>query len=138
MGRFAGRDILERSKAFGVMAVRLARHLPTDPGSRHIGLQFLRSATSVGSNLHEADMADTVKDFCNKVNTTPLLDGPISSDLAKARSEGPADVSRGREAPEPSPPRARAPTGRKRSVVSVAPSGLGHITPCSPGAYAPG
>ena len=68
MGRFAGRDILERSKAFGVMAVRLARHLPADPGSRHIGLQFLRSATSVGANLHEADMADTVKDFCNKVN----------------------------------------------------------------------
>ena len=30
--------------------------------------QLLRSATSIGANLHEADMADTVPDFCNKVN----------------------------------------------------------------------
>ena len=68
MGRFAGRDILGRSKAFAVGAIRLSRTLPVDPASRHIGLQCLRSATSIGANLHEADMADTVREFVCKVN----------------------------------------------------------------------
>ena len=68
MGRFAGRDILGRSKAFAVKVIRLARSLPADSANRHIGLQCLRAATSVGAYLHEADMADSVKDFINKVN----------------------------------------------------------------------
>lgn len=68
MGRFAGRDILQRSRAFAVNAVQAVRRLPKDMAAQHLGLQLLRSATSVGANLHEADMADSVRDFCNKVN----------------------------------------------------------------------
>ena len=68
MGRFSGKDILDRSKAFAVRILRLVRTLPKDAVGRHLADQLFRSATSVGANLHEADMADTLKDFCHKVN----------------------------------------------------------------------
>lgn len=68
MGRFSGGDILERSRQFSVRVIRLVRSLPRDPAARHIASQLLRSATSIGANLHEADMAETIRDFCNKVN----------------------------------------------------------------------
>ena len=68
MGRSAGRDILTRSKAFATAAIRAVRALPSDVASRQVARQLVRSATSVGANLHEADMADTVPDFCSKVN----------------------------------------------------------------------
>ena len=68
MGRFAGRDILKRSKVFSVAVIRFVRSAGSDFVGRHLAQQLLRSATSIGANLHEADMADTVKDFCNKVN----------------------------------------------------------------------
>ena len=68
LGRFQGKDILQRSLAFGACVIRLARLLPHDDTARHIANQLVRAATSVGANLHEADMAESVRDFCNKVN----------------------------------------------------------------------
>ena len=68
MGRLGSGDILDRSKELALQVIRLARALPRDPIAQHLGLQLLRSGTSVGANLHEADMTDTRKDFCNKVN----------------------------------------------------------------------
>ena len=68
MGRFAEKDILDRSKAFALRIIRLVRALPKDNVEKHLGPQLLRSGTSVGANLHEADMTETVKDFCHKVN----------------------------------------------------------------------
>jgi len=68
MGRFAAGDILPRSKAFALRVIGLVRTLPREPAAEHLGKQLLRSATSVGANLHEADMAETRRDFCNKVN----------------------------------------------------------------------
>ena len=68
MGRFAGKDILDRSKAFAIAVIRLLRKTPEAFVARRMADQLLRSATSIGANLHEADMADTVPDFCNKVN----------------------------------------------------------------------
>ena len=68
MGRFAGRDILGRSRKFAIRAIRMVRAMPKEYVSAHLADQLVRSATSIGANLHEADMADTVKDFCNKVN----------------------------------------------------------------------
>ena len=68
MGRFAGKDILDRSKAFSVAIIRLLRKEPDRFVTRRVADQLLRSATSIGANLHEADMAETVPDFCNKVN----------------------------------------------------------------------
>jgi four helix bundle protein len=68
MGRFASGDLLQRSESFALRAIRLVRTLPRDVAGRHVGEQFLRCATSVGANLSEADMADSTRDFCAKVN----------------------------------------------------------------------
>ena len=68
MGRFAGKDILDRSKGFAIEVIRLLRKAPDSFVARRMADQLLRSATSIGANLHEADMAETVPDFCNKVN----------------------------------------------------------------------
>ena len=68
MGRFSGKDILDRSKAFALRIIRLVRALPKDNVGKHLGRQLLHSGTSIGANLHEADMTETVKDFCHKVN----------------------------------------------------------------------
>ena len=46
----------------------MVRSLPKDTVGRHFAGQLLRSATSIGANLCEADMSDTARDFCNKVN----------------------------------------------------------------------
>ena len=68
MGRFAGKDILARSRKFALKIINLFRTIPDDFVSRHLLQQLVRCATSIGANLCEADMADTIKDFCNKVN----------------------------------------------------------------------
>ena len=88
MGRFARGDILSRSKVFAVRAIRFVRSLPSEPASRHIGLQCLRAATSVGANLHEADMADTVKDFISKVNVAQKEAGEVCYWLALLAEAG--------------------------------------------------
>lgn len=68
MGRFGAGDILARSKAFALRVIGLVRTLPREPAAEHLGKQLLRSATSVGADLHEADMAESRRDFCHKVN----------------------------------------------------------------------
>jgi four helix bundle protein len=62
------RDIHERALVYGVRAVRLFRHLKgaRDEAAMIVGRQFLRSATSVGANLAEADAAETRADFVHK------------------------------------------------------------------------
>jgi four helix bundle protein len=42
--------------------------MPNDMVSRRLGAQLFDAGTSVGANLHEADMANSVKDFVSKVN----------------------------------------------------------------------
>ena len=68
MGRFAGKDILDRSKDFAVRVIRMSRALPRGFSAQHITHQIVRSATSIGANLNEADMTESLKDFCHKVN----------------------------------------------------------------------
>lgn len=60
-------DIVDRTFRFAVVVVRfnrvLVRHLGQE---RAIANQLLRSATSIGANVEEAQAAQSRKDFINK------------------------------------------------------------------------
>ena len=62
------RDIGERTLAYGVRAVRLYQALQErkDGAGHVIGRQFLRSATSIGANVAEAQSAESAADFIHK------------------------------------------------------------------------
>lgn len=61
-------DLRERALAYGVRAVRLYRALTEhkDGAAMIVGKQFLRSATSIGANLAEAQSAESPADFAHK------------------------------------------------------------------------
>ena len=62
------RDIRERTLEYAVRAVRLFRSLQKlrDEAAKIIGRQFLRSASSVGANVEEAQFAESRADFIHK------------------------------------------------------------------------
>ena len=55
-------DIRERSFLFAVRVIKWVRSFPRDWGMEIAAKQLLRSATSVGANIEEADGTDTLKD----------------------------------------------------------------------------
>ncbi len=61
-------DIRDRAKRFAVRVIRLVKKLPKDVAGYNLGNQLIRSGTSVGANLEEADASPTRKDFFNKVS----------------------------------------------------------------------
>jgi four helix bundle protein len=61
-------DIHDRLLKFGIRIVRLCKILAKNPDNRVIADQLIRSGTSVGANMQEADAASSRKDFINKVN----------------------------------------------------------------------
>ncbi|MDH7514676.1 MAG: four helix bundle protein [Bacteroidota bacterium] len=61
------RDIKERTFAFAVEIVRLCRRLEAYADvSRALGKQLLRSGTSIGSNVEEAQAGQSLADFVSK------------------------------------------------------------------------
>lgn len=60
-------DIRERSKKFAIRIVNLVKKFPRDIPGRELGRQLIRSGTSIGANLEEADAASSRKDFLYKV-----------------------------------------------------------------------
>ncbi len=68
MDKLKPRDIRERSIAYAVRAIRLCRALESQrDGAAHvIGKQYLRSATSIGANIQEAQSAESRADFIHK------------------------------------------------------------------------
>lgn len=56
-------DIRERSFRFGVEIVKLVLKFPRDTAGFAIGGQVLRSGTSVGANIAEAQNSGSRKDF---------------------------------------------------------------------------
>ena len=68
MGRFGDGDILGRTEQYSLRAIQLFRYLRRQKAEDGwvVGRQLLRSATSVGANLVEADAAETRKDFVHK------------------------------------------------------------------------
>jgi four helix bundle protein len=62
------RDICERSFDFALDAIRLYQSMQEirDGAAWIIGKQYVRSATSVGANIEEAQAAETKADFIHK------------------------------------------------------------------------
>ncbi len=59
--------ILEKSYAFAVRVVRLYQYLSREQKEFVLSKQVLRSGTSIGANLEEADGAISKKEFFHKV-----------------------------------------------------------------------
>ncbi len=61
-------DIQERTFEFAVGVVKLVNRLPRTVAGVEIGRQVVRSATSVGANVEEADAAESKRDFIHKMS----------------------------------------------------------------------
>ena len=61
-------DIKERTFEYALQAIRLFQELQAQKDSAGwiIGKQFLRSATSIGANVHEAQSGESKADFIHK------------------------------------------------------------------------
>jgi four helix bundle protein len=63
-----GQDIQDRTFRFACRVVKLDGHLcSAKPAYRSLSHQLLRSATSVGANLEEADAGQSRADFLSKI-----------------------------------------------------------------------
>ena len=67
MGRIQG-DLLERTMEFAVAIMRLVDQLPNSPKGWTIARQLLKSATSIGANIREANHALSDADFAYTCN----------------------------------------------------------------------
>ena len=61
-------DIQKRTFEFAVRVVKLVNRLPRTVAGVEIGKQVVRSATSVGANVEEADAAESKRDFIHKMS----------------------------------------------------------------------
>ena len=61
-------DLKKRSYIYALDAIRFLESLPKDYISQTIGRQLLRSATSIGANIIEAQASSSKKDFANFYN----------------------------------------------------------------------
>jgi four helix bundle protein len=61
-------DIRERTFQFAVRVIRAVRRLPKDAATRVVAYQLVKSATSVGANVEEADSAESTRDFIHKTS----------------------------------------------------------------------
>jgi four helix bundle protein len=62
-------DIVERTYAFALSIVRLCQQLDKKSGvNRILALQLLRSGTSIGANVEEAQAGQSKADFSSKIS----------------------------------------------------------------------
>ena len=61
-------DILERTVYYSLRIVKLYRELEKDNIGRVLGKQLLRSGTSIGANVHEAQGGQSKADFIAKMS----------------------------------------------------------------------
>ncbi len=60
--------IAERSVAYSLRIIKVYRELEKDGVGQILGKQLLRSGTSVGANIHEAQGAQSKADFISKIS----------------------------------------------------------------------
>jgi four helix bundle protein len=68
--RLSGRneqDLLKRTKAFAIRIIKMYAALPKSGEAQVIGKQVLRSGTSVGAHIAEAEHAKSRPDFQSKI-----------------------------------------------------------------------
>ena len=61
-------DIQKRTFCFGVRIVKFVDKLPRTLSGHELGRQVLRSGTSIGANMEEANGAESKEDFIHKVS----------------------------------------------------------------------
>lgn len=61
-------DIQNRTLYFAIRAAKFVKKISRDIAFDILSKQLLRSATSIGANMREADSASSKKDFINKVS----------------------------------------------------------------------
>ena len=61
-------DIQKRTFDFGVQVIKLVNRMPRTLSGEILARQLIRSGTSVGANMQEADGAETKKDFVHKTS----------------------------------------------------------------------
>ncbi len=66
--RHGGIDITDRTLAYSLRVIEVCRKLNSDPVGRVIARQFLRSGTSVGANVWEAQGGQSKPDFIAKIS----------------------------------------------------------------------
>ena len=60
--------IAERTEEFAIRVIKAYGFLDEKPGATKVlGKQLLRSGTSIGANVHEAQSAQSNRDFINKL-----------------------------------------------------------------------
>jgi len=59
-------ELRDRTKRFAIRIVKLIKKFPPDVAGRELGTQLIRSGTSIGANLEEADAGSSRKDFLHK------------------------------------------------------------------------
>ena len=59
--------ILEKSYNFGLRTVKLYMHVRKNKVERELLIQFLKSGTSVGANVEEAEGGQSLSDFIHKI-----------------------------------------------------------------------
>ena len=62
------KSFLDRLLKFSVSVVNLSNQLPKTPAGFAIASQFIRSGTSIGANVEEAQDASSTKDFVQKLS----------------------------------------------------------------------
>ena len=60
-------ELEKRTRAFAIAVIRFVDKLPENKAGRMLGMQLLRSATSIGANYREAGRAESRRDFVHKV-----------------------------------------------------------------------
>jgi four helix bundle protein len=61
-------DIKQRAFGFGVEVVKLVGTLPRTVAGFELAKQIVRSGTSIGANVEEADAAESKRDFIHKMS----------------------------------------------------------------------
>ena len=67
MGKREDNAILTKSKDFAIRIVNLYRYLSSEKREYVLSKQILRSGTSIGANVHEAEEGFSDKDFQYKM-----------------------------------------------------------------------
>lgn len=60
--------IQDRTYNFALEIMKLVKELPYNTATASLGRQLIRSGTSIGANVEEAQGASSRKDFINKIN----------------------------------------------------------------------
>ncbi|MEA3377746.1 MAG: four helix bundle protein [Chloroflexota bacterium] len=63
-------DIRERTFQFAIRVIQAVRQLPRDTVAQVVLRQLVKSATSIGANMEEADGSESTRDFIHKTSVS--------------------------------------------------------------------